>query len=337
MTGRRFIALTLSFAAVPLLLLSGFLVWSDPYYVWRTSPPWQYSPALDLKMRFAKSVQLPMRAPEVIFLGSSTVYRGIDPSDLASPSGYYNLGISSLRMTEALGYLRYATQWTTLRRAVLGLDFFMFDANVTSESGFDPRLTAAGSGVEFLLTSVLSLTAAVDAYAALTIDPAINRDGEWLANGFKKSHPRTAEIVEQNLARAREEFERFDLGERGFVELQEMIALCRAKGIELQLYFSPAHRRYLEMIEGVGLGKKYRLWRRRVIDLARQEHVALWDFDDTLVTHASWAEANSLFVDANHFGPQVGRAILRRLGFPVRAEVGAADKMLGDFGQKLAP
>jgi hypothetical protein len=339
MNGRRFIALTLSLAAAPLLLLAAFLAWSDPYHVWRAAPPWHYSPALDQKMRFVKSVQFPARAPEIIFLGSSTVYRGIDPADLAPGARYYNFGISSLRMVEALGYLRYSLQWTRLHRVVLGLDFFMFDANVESESGFDPRLPAAGSGVEFLLTTVLSLTAAVDAYAALTIEPAANHDGEWLANGFKTSSPRSRDVVELNLENARHEFEHFDLGERGFSALGDIIALCRAKHVELELYFSPAHRRYLEMIRDVGVGEKYEAWRRRIVDIARREQVPLWDFaSDQRLTDSPLAGSSPFFIDANHFSPMIGRAIMRRLNLPVRTEYLAADdRALADFGRPLVP
>ncbi len=339
MNGRRFIALTLSLAAAPLLLLAAFLAWSDPYHVWRTTPPWHYSPALDYKMRFVKSVQLPTRAPDVIFLGSSTVYRGLDPADLAPGARYYNFGISSLRMAEALGYLRYSLQWTRLRRVVLGLDFFMFDANVESESGFDPRLPAAGSGVEFLLTTVLSVTAAVDAYAALTIEPTANHDGEWLANGFKISSPRSRDVVELNLASARREFEHFDLGEHGFSALAEIITLCRENHVELELYFSPAHQRYLEMIRGVGAGEKYDAWRRKITDIARREQVPLWDFaSDPRLANSALAGSSPFFIDANHFSPMIGRAIMRQLNLPVRAEVLAADdRSLTDFGRPLVP
>jgi len=339
MTSRRFFALTLSLAAAPLLLLACFLAWSDPYHVWRANPPWQYSPALDLKMRFVKSVQLPGQAPDVIFLGSSTVYRGIDPSDLAPGARYYNLGISSLRITEALVYLRYALRWTHASRVVLGLDLFMFDANVESESGFDPRMLATGSGFEFLLTSVLSMTAAVDAYAALTIEPAANRDGGWRGNGFKVSNPRPRDVVDNNLVLARQEFERFDLGEHGFSALAEIIALCHANRVQLDLYFSPAHRRYLQMIRDVGAGEKYDAWRRRIFDMAERERVTLWDFaSDPRIANVPLAGSNRYFIDANHFSPVIGRAIMRRLNLPMRLERLLADESaLTNIGRPLVP
>jgi hypothetical protein len=339
MTGRRFIALTLPLAAAPLLLLASFLAWSDPYHVWRANPPWHYSPALDLKMRFVKSVQLPTQAPGVIFLGSSTVYRGIDPSDLAPGAKYYNLGISSLRMAEALAYLRYALRWTELSRVVLGLDLFMFDATVESESGFDPRLLASGSGVEFLLTSVLSVTAAVDAYAALTVEPAAIRDGRWLTNGFKVSNPRDRDVVERNLSLARQEFEHFKLGEHGLSALTEIIELCRRNRVELDLYFSPMHQRYLTMIRDVGVGEQYELWRRTVIDIARRERVTLWDFaNDSRVANSPLSGSNPYFIDANHFSPMLGRAIMRRLNLPVRFErLATDDRSLAGIGRPLVP
>src|SRR4051794_15441919 len=76
----------------------------DPYWVFRRDPPWLawtggVNRFLDLDMRRAKPLQLFVRSAETVLVGSSTVYRGIDPSDLVDGVGY-NLGLSSLMADE---------------------------------------------------------------------------------------------------------------------------------------------------------------------------------------------------------------------------------------------
>src|SRR3954471_4238740 len=101
----------------------------DPYWVFRRHPPWLawrggVNRFLDLDMRRAKPLQLFVRPAETVLVGSSTVYRGIDPSDLVDGAGY-NLGLSSLMADElpAIADLLVARK---VRRVVIGLDYFMF-------------------------------------------------------------------------------------------------------------------------------------------------------------------------------------------------------------------
>src|SRR5215216_3372894 len=101
--------LLIAVSAAYLLAAAGvmaFIVIADPYWLISKRTLRADSPVLDTQMRTAKALQLVFREKEVplkvILLGSSTVYRGLNPSVLDyAPGEVYNLGISSLRMLEA--------------------------------------------------------------------------------------------------------------------------------------------------------------------------------------------------------------------------------------------
>jgi hypothetical protein len=99
------------------------------------------------------------------------------------------------------------------------------------------------------------------------------------------------------------------------------------------------HRRYLDMIRDVGAGARYEEWRGKVVEIARRERATLWDFaDDARIATVPLAGSNPFFIDANHFTPMIGRSILRRLNFPVRADrLAADDRRLLQLGRPLVP
>ena len=64
----------------------------DPYWVFRHSPLWVawtggVNRLLDVDMRRAKPLQLFTRPAETVLVGSSTVYRGINPAEITMRSG----------------------------------------------------------------------------------------------------------------------------------------------------------------------------------------------------------------------------------------------------------
>src|SRR3954451_11669127 len=152
--GRALVAsLALSLAAGVAATAAG-----DPYWVFRRHPPWLawtggVNRLLDVDMRRGKALQLFMRPAKTVLIGSSTVYRGIDPSDLVDGAGY-NLGLSSLMADElpAIADLLVARK---VRRVVIGLDYFMFTnfpGPPRLKTGLDHRLARAEAWIKAALS-----------------------------------------------------------------------------------------------------------------------------------------------------------------------------------------
>lgn len=84
-----------SFAATVVMilgLLAGLTLWRDPYWVFRDNPPWTRdgggaSRLLDVEMRLIKPLQIARLKPQTLLIGSSVVYRGLDPRDISAQAG----------------------------------------------------------------------------------------------------------------------------------------------------------------------------------------------------------------------------------------------------------
>jgi hypothetical protein len=188
--------------ALGILVLGGVAsrtAWVDPYWVWRQEPAWVvehggHNRILDRRMRHAKSLQVVARRPDNIILGSSRVYRGFDTTT-GRAAGMYNIGISSLRIAEAEKYVGHLVKNTPVKRLVLGLEYFMFDADQTTVSGFDMD---TGSG-KYLLTAVPAALVTLQAWndAGVAENGLDSGDGLWRRNGFKTTEDRDAAGLEK--------------------------------------------------------------------------------------------------------------------------------------------
>jgi hypothetical protein len=82
---------------------------------------------LDVEMRKIKPLQIARTLPSTLLIGSSVVYRGIDPRELAMDIGRpYNAGMSSLMADELPRLATFAADLDSTGRVVISLDYFMF-------------------------------------------------------------------------------------------------------------------------------------------------------------------------------------------------------------------
>ena len=122
----------------PLLLaflVVGFIVAVDPYYVFG-SPSWTgfnlVRPLYESEEWIAKPHQVRRLHPSAVVLGSSSAEAAIDPRHGGWASGpVFNFALPggpSYALT--LGFLHAQRMGTPLKQAVVGLDFFGFNANI---------------------------------------------------------------------------------------------------------------------------------------------------------------------------------------------------------------
>jgi len=92
---------------VSLALIAARVVWFDAYWIFRAHPPWLEithgaNRLIDRQTRRAKILQAMTRNYTVALIGSSTVYHGLDPSDVDPQwrGRTFNVGISALMADE---------------------------------------------------------------------------------------------------------------------------------------------------------------------------------------------------------------------------------------------
>lgn len=330
-SSRRFSLAVLAICAAAMLAIALFVASVDPYWLWRERVAWGYNPALENRMRFAKSLQVLLRRPDVVLLGSSVVYRGIDPDDVRGTSTY-NLGIASLRIREAEAYVRYLLRWTRPQRIVLGVDYFAFDRLQRFEAGFDPALAEAGYLAKAGFGAFASAMALSDAWR-LTRGKRADDDGSWHRNGYKSTRPRTPEEIAQALQMTRQIFSKSDIASSELAALERIIELARREKVALSLFVPPYHRSWMEASDSARRsGLSFDEWLRELTALSTRHGVELWDFANAnpLAT-APVGEGSRYYLDPSHFSPLVGRWILHRLGLNARTD----DAPPEQFGRRV--
>lgn len=319
MSPRRFSLIVLAGFAAAALAIVVFVGAVDPYWLWRERVGWQFNAAFENRMRFVKSLHVLSRRPSTVLLGSSVVYRGLDPDDVARDD-VYNLGISSLRIREAEAYVRLLVRWTRPRAIVLGVDYFAFDANRTVEPGFDPTLPSAEYALKAGFTAFLSASALRDAWR-LARRPVEDTDGTWHRNGFKLTRARTSEEVAEQLRMTAVFFSDTRLERAELAALERIIEITRAAGVRLVLFIPPYHGSWLRAAASAQPALDFATWADAVGELARRQGAELWDFaraNPFADAAMGMGPESRWYLDPSHFSPALGRWILERIGLPMR-------------------
>lgn len=309
---RRFWPLLLLVAAAVLLISCGLNLWRDPYWVLREDPPWTRDGAgasrlLDLGMRRAKPLQIDRLRPDSVLIGSSVVYRGLNPRHLAG--SVYNAGLSSLMAPELPVMAAIVRDIGSVRRVAIGLDYFMFTAMPPPPPVRASLATAAGR-----LEARGSILLSREALEAAVLDPVRGREpGLWHRNGFK-STPDFEPALTRRVHAAQ------DLAAQAYRPPSPSLlaaALQRLSGLEVVVYLSPMSSAQRRLLGVSGREPEFMRWRAEVAALAAHHRVPLHDLVDAHGFEDFDPERGSsrFWIDNMHFKPEVGRWVLSRIGW----------------------
>lgn len=299
------------------------VVWFDAYWLFRRTPPWLADTGganrlLDRQTRRGKVLQALARDYDLALIGSSTTYHGLDPADIDPGAGTaFNVGISALIADELATVAAVVGARPQVRRATIGLDYYMFsrptvpvhlDADLATPTG---RLTAR-------IGSVLSRYAIEDsrlAEVAGAEDP-----GRWTYAGFRVTPPLPAPLTQENDATRR----RTTVAYRPESLASLDLALARLGPREVQVYLSPVSDAQRRVLADLGLTDDFDRWRADVARVVAGRGARFLDlttladdepFDPLKGSTAAW-------LDNLHFTPLIGRRVLERLGLRRAATAG---------------
>jgi len=306
-----------SFAATVVMilgLLAGLTFWRDPYWVFRDNPPWTRdgggaSRLLDVEMRLIKPLQIARLKPQTLLIGSSVVYRGLDPRDVSAQAGQvYNAGISALMARELPTLAALAVDVGSVRRIVIELDYFMFTA-WPPPPPIDRKLATASGRREALVSVVLN-PKAIDNLRGPR--PLRTEPGIWHGDGYKATPDFDAELVgkitrEQNIAAMA-----YRPGDLAHLER----ALDLLQGRDVTVVLSPMSAAQRQLVEAGGRGPALAAWRRDVAGLAVRRSLPLHDFvsGHPFEDFDPGKASSRYWLDTLHFKPEVGRWLLGRIG-----------------------
>lgn len=300
-------------------LMMALSVWRDPYWVFRDNPPWTDNGAgvsrlFDVEMRKIKPLQIARTRPSTLLIGSSVVYRGIDPRHLATDTrSTYNAGISSLMADELPQLAALAAEFKSTRRVIISLDYFMF-SGLPPPPPLSPKIVSMVGRWELLVSTVLNLKAPFQLFGSnrLRTEP-----GVWHANGFKETPDFDADLTRR--ISAAQNVAAMDYRPQSLAYLDK--ALERLSARELHVVLSPMSSTQRDLLRDGGRDAELAAWRRDVAIVAANHGLKLHDlianhpfndFDPNKGSSRYW-------LDTMHFKPEVGRWVLTQIGL-VKAE-----------------
>lgn len=313
--GRGFAVTFVAIVVGVLLLTAAATLWRDPFWVFRAAPPWTRDGAgasrlLDTQMRRIKPLQIANLRPGALLVGSSVTYRGLDPRDLAPglPQPAYNAGFSSLMAAELPVLAALVRDVGSVRRVVIGLDYFMF-TRLPPPPPLRPELASALGRTEMRLKLMFNSEAPENLQGG---GQRRTEPGLWRGDGFKTTPDFDAALTRkvaaaQDIAAMAYEPERLAALDS---------ALGRLRDLDIAVYLSPMNSAQLRLLAEGGRRPEFERWRMDIAVVTARHGLTLYDlatghpFDDFDPEKGS----SRFWVDNVHFKPEVGRWVLAQLG-----------------------
>lgn len=339
-----------------LVILLNYLV--DPYSIFN-SPQWSginaNKPELFEHLRLTKAYAIERLKPDALLLGSSRTEHGLDPEHPAFTSEYnsYNLALNGATIYENLRYFQHANARQKLKKVVLAIDFFQFNAYRPNSPDFDEERLASNIHGEkqktHPTTDLLATLASIDAMMASlkTLLFQRNRENMILSRGqvaqpdsdaievMRGKRHEAALYSELNYINhlyfprphKRFEFVSDDEYINTFDYFRRILEDSHRSKIQLHILISPSHARQWELIANAGLWDKWEAWKREIVRLNentarwyRHKPFPLWDFSgyNSYTTEAvpELGDEETLmrwYWESSHYRKELGDLVLDRV------------------------
>jgi hypothetical protein len=278
--------------------------------------------------------------PECILLGTSRTGRGFSPdAPTLAKLNCYNLALPAISMYEMRRYLQDAESVHPLRRAVLSLDFRVFNAVPINSGAFvEQRLAVDSAGhrqfnlfsarLPDLASSLVSLPAIRASLKTVRrqgwVKDTLAPNGYWrpLANRYDQIAAFRA-YTHNSMQRFEEMRRSEEIFSSATEEFRRLLREAYGRGIEAYLIIPPSHAWHWETLWLSGLWPRFEAMKRALVrinaeEAARAGHQAypVWDFSGSygpsLEPPARRGETMRWFWDPVHFKRALGDIVLER-------------------------
>jgi hypothetical protein len=295
--------------------LSIYNFYKDPYWFWTDKPNWKHSLSLDTKQRFIKPIKAIKYNADLLIIGSSRVYRGIDPDEFLK-YGYkkpYNLGISSLKIYEMYHILKNHFKINHPKKIVIGLDYWMFNIDSLKEKDFKEDAIKQNYiyfYINNLIGSLLSYSAFKD--SRKKTKDIESTEGSWKENGFHKTTKRETETSILMLDGYTSYLKDFNYKKISINFIEKIIKLCSKKNIELAIYISPIHFQTLLSYFNSKNFNKFNEWKESISLSCSKNNIHFIDFSNDFLKFFK-TEPGTNWLDYSHFSPIIGNKIISKM------------------------
>jgi hypothetical protein len=274
--------------------------------------------------------------PATVILGTSRADAGLDSAHAGFPGDarpVFNLALAGVNIAQVRELLVHAQRARPLKMAVVGLDLESFLPG--GRTDFDPAGLAgnADSAPEWMNRLRLNLSWRALTASAERLRPAreaqtvreiiVGARGVFQIAEFAIFHSRLPEL-----------FPRWGSGEKWSTNpgraaamraFRDLVSYAHEEGIDLRLFISPVHARYLELYRRVGWWPLFESWKRALVAALAEEAgrgvgrnaFPLWDFAGfSSVTMEALPPAGDQttqmrwYLDSSHYSREHGKLIL---------------------------
>lgn len=334
-------------ASVNLLLIVLFNIFVDPYGVMNSPTRVGFNkikPGKDTHVRLFKTIEVTRLRTKMIVLGSSRSEFGLDPKHpaLLNYQPAYNLAITGANMYETRRYFQHAiANQPSLKKVVLGIDFFMFNTYRESQPDFrENRLQTTKLTLLDTFDVTLSLNALTASIETIRANRSAPNDiGSFYPNGLRdakyyiqhtyqnKPYKLIFKKTIQDFLTRPDFYKRYQLSEASLNDLKTIVNTCKQRGIKLEILISPSHASEWETIRVAGLWPIFEDWKRQVVKIE-----PVWDFSGyNSITTEPISNHMKNYIDNSHYRKEVGNLVLNRI-FHYQEET-----VPTDFGVLLTP
>lgn len=339
----RFVKAWLSGTVVVLLLIAGLNVAVDPFFMFGVPLICgfnQYKPATQGREVLAKPALLLQVKPHTVLVGTSKVQVGLNPnSPVWQPEDQpvFNAGLPGRTSPATLATVETALAAASVHRVLVLLE----PADLLEPPApFTPAVAFGHTGwsrLQDMLNATLTRDALEASFQTLAgqwtdIPRGLRPDGQMYdgifrgptgAEGpgalFGQKMPLNAEHI-ANIAHRLAIQPSVSVAQLSVV--QQIIALCQAKGVALDLALAPVHADLLRLIDLAGLWPRYLFMRELLVQTIAEAPgpVRLWNFTgfnaystEPVPLLGRRAPALRWFWEPNHFRPEYGELLLETI------------------------
>lgn len=319
----------------------------DPYSIYelfKLKSLNDYKPTTINNIRLRHLLYTSIYPIDTLILGSSTALTGFDPDHRGWISKkVYNCGLPGANMYEIMRYFQHANSHNSLKRVILSLDFFMFNAYEKNRPDFKEDMLSLEkkrvlNSFSKLKNHVNILTSFDTFLASLFTlrNQTYEYDIQILPTGrLIRSEKRLKEIGHRKAFRIEQDsyikgtYKHFVLedktGHKPLIYLEKILELATQNNIEVIIILPPVHMQHLLTIEVAKRWPEFEEWKTKIVKVVEKINsslplsppVQLFDFTDineiTSEQVPPLGDTNTrmkYFDDSVHFYKTIGDVIL---------------------------
>ncbi|HAX78240.1 MAG TPA: hypothetical protein DCY88_21075 [Cyanobacteria bacterium UBA11372] len=227
------------------------------------------------------------------------------------------MGLNGANPYEQLRYLEHAiANNKNLKTVIIGIDFFMFNANNTNQPGFtEERLEKQNISLQDTINVVFSIDALSSSLETLNSSRNTqNKEGDSL-KGFMpyKNIDLGKKVTDWRFVNSYQVYfknhAKYQLSEKYLADFKTFVETCKERGITLKVYISPGHATDNEAIRATGHWSTQEKWKREIVKI-----VPVWDFSGyNSITSEPIKAGMKNYADSSHYRENIGNLILNRV------------------------